>query len=679
MTAARQRFPLRRLDAALAREVLRLRARYQLSLDEFRGLYISDEQVDALLGRSETAPADRTTLPPPEAHSAIAAIAARFGLGHSAVDILLLALAPDIDPAYATLFAYLNDDVRRRWPTVDLTFRLFGDAEDSAAALAADGPLFAPALLLPHDADGGPAPRPLLEFAANPVLSAHLLGAPVAARRGLFAEPPAEEGDVGPLMTLAAALVAGEAPLVIVTGSRSDERSIAVRCLARRLGRRLVRLALSGEALPLGLLRDGILKARLEDAFLLIEADAGIFPALAPALRGAPVPIFLRAPEDAAWRPSLAGLPAVEIAFAPPTGAARRRIWAGALQRARLLADPAALTEVADRFRLSRDQIDAASASLRIGLGLRPGECGTSSPEALLAAARSQAGADLAGLAQRIMPVYRWTDLVLPTASLRQLHQLAGAIRHRERVFREWGFGGGPGLTALFSGSPGTGKSMSAAVLAREAGLDLWRIDLSSVVSKYIGETEKHLDRVFALARDGNAILFFDEADALFGKRSEVKDAHDRYANIEVAFLLQRLEAFDGVVILASNLARNIDPAFSRRMHFVIEFPLPDAGLRERLWRAAIPAAAPVAADIDFAFLASQFAFAGGDIRVAVLDAAFAAATDGAPLDMARLLQAILRQLLKQGKIPSASDFRHYHPLLTTAIEPPSTHSAAAA
>jgi len=193
---------------------------------------------------------------------------------------------------------------------------------------------------------------------------------------------------------------------------------------------------------------------------------------------------------------------------------------------------------------------------------------------------------------------------------------------------------------------------------------------LSAVVSKYIGETEKHLERVFTLARDGNAILFFDEADALFGKRSEVKDAHDRYANIEIAFLLQRLEAYDGVAILATNLARNVDRAFSRRLHFVIEFPQPDANLRERLWRQALPAAAPVARDIDFGFLARQFAFAGGDIRVAALDAAFAAAGADVAIDMTLLLQAVSRQLLKQGKVPQASDFRQYYGLVAETDQP---------
>ena len=253
---------------------------------------------------------------------------------------------------------------------------------------------------------------------------------------------------------------------------------------------------------------------------------------------------------------------------------------------------------------------------------------------------------------------------MLPAGCLRQLRQFAGAIRHRDRVFTDWGLAGGPGLTALFGGGPGTGKTMSAGVLAHEAGLDLWRIDLSAVVSKYIGETEKHLERIFARARDGNAILFFDEADAIFGKRSEVKDAHDRYANIEVAFLLQRLESYDGVVILATNLARNIDPAFSRRLHFVIDFPLPDPELREALWRAALPPRAPLSGDLDLGFLARQFAFAGGDIRVAALDAAFAAAADDGPIDMVRLLRAVGRQLLKQGKVPQGNDFREYRALV---------------
>jgi hypothetical protein len=665
MSAIRQRFPLGRLDAALAREIQRLQTRYQLSLDEFRGLFISDEQVEALLRRNSGEAAGQTRLPAREPHPAIDAIVSQFHLDEAAADVLMLALAPDIDPAYGQIFAYLNDDVRRRWPTVDLVRRMFG--EDACLALAPDGSLFGPALLLSLTADEPRAPLPLLEFAANPVLGVHLLGGMVTSRRGSTVAHPVEEPDPGPLAWLAATLSADEKPLVAMSGARFDERAVAVAGLAKWLGRGVVRLTIADETEARALMRDGLLSARLAGALLLVEPAAAALSALVPMLRHAGAPVFLSAPPDGAWRSHLVGLPLIEIRFAAPDAMRRRDVWASALQRAGLQTDPATLTDVAERFRLSAPQIETAARSLRLELGLAPGKHARTGGEALLGSARRQAGVELGGLAQRLVPAHRWTDLVLPQASLRQLRHLSGAICHRERVFARWGFDGGPGVTALFSGSPGTGKSMTAGVLAREAGLDLWRIDLSSVISKYIGETEKQLDRVFTLARDGNAILFFDEADALFGKRSEVKDAHDRYANIEVAFLLQRLETFEGVVILASNLARNVDPAFSRRMHFVIEFPLPDAALRERLWRATIPAAAPLADDVDLAFLGQQFALAGGDIRVAALDAAFSAAADDTAIDMARLCKAVSRQLLKKGKVPAASDFRQYQELLATA------------
>jgi hypothetical protein len=288
---------------------------------------------------------------------------------------------------------------------------------------------------------------------------------------------------------------------------------------------------------------------------------------------------------------------------------------------------------------------------------------------ALLAAARSQCELDLGPLASKLAPRAGWDDLVLPPGTRRQIADLAAAIAQRERVFGEWEFAatGGSGasnVVALFAGGSGTGKTMSAGVIAREVGLDLWRINLSNVVSKYIGETEKNLERIFYGARAGDAILFFDEADALFGKRSEVKDAHDRYANIEISYLLQRIEQHDGVVILASNLSRNIDQAFTRRLHCAIEFPMPDAALREELWRKALPRAAPVARDVDLAFFARQFGFAGGDIRAAALDAGFLAAANGGAIDMPVLVRAVARQLLKQGKVPSLTDFRPYHGLL---------------
>ena len=198
-------------------------------------------------------------------------------------------------------------------------------------------------------------------------------------------------------------------------------------------------------------------------------------------------------------------------------------------------------------------------------------------------------------------------------------------------------------------------------LVEREAGSDLWRIDLSSVVSKYIGETEKHLDRIFTLARDGNAILFFDEADALFGKRSEVSDSHDRYANLEVAYLLQRMEAYPGAVILATNFRRNLDEAFVRRLDFAIDFPFPEPADRRRIWQHVLPPRAPVAVDVDLDFLAERFKLSGGAIRNCSLAAAFSAADEGSAIEMRHLVRAVAQEYAKQGRLTLEADFERFH------------------
>jgi len=242
-------------------------------------------------------------------------------------------------------------------------------------------------------------------------------------------------------------------------------------------------------------------------------------------------------------------------------------------------------------------------------------------------------------------------------------------VRYLPVVFGVWGFGkkagAHSGISVLFSGVSGTGKTMTAGVLARSLGLELYRIDLSRVVSKYIGETEQNLRRVFEQAEAAHAVLFFDEADALFGRRSEVKDAHDRYANIEVAYLLQEMEQFSGLAILATNLSRNLDSAFTRRIQHVVEFPFPDAQQRESIWRRQFPAAAPMAEDVDFRFLARQFDLSGGHIRNAALAGAFLAAEKKQSISMEHLVQAVGRELQKMGKLPSKSEFQAHFEVLS--------------
>src|SRR5262249_631449 len=268
--------------------------------------------------------------------------------------------------------------------------------------------------------------------------------------------------------------------------------------------------------------------------------------------------------------------------------------------------------------------------------------------QTLFSAARAQCGHDLATLATKIDPRATWNDLVLPDDVTAQLHELCDRFNYRDKVLNEWGFARklsyGLGITALFSGGSGTGKTMASEVIANALGLDLYRIDLAQVVSKYIGETEKNLDKVFMAAANANAILFFDEADALFGKRSDVKDSHDRYANLEISYLLQKFEQYDGVAILATNLSENLDQAFTRRLAFSIHFSFPDEAARLQIWQRAWPRGVTISPSVDRNLLARELKMSGGNIKNIALGAAFNAAGNGGVVDMAHISEAARRE-----------------------------------
>jgi SpoVK/Ycf46/Vps4 family AAA+-type ATPase len=302
-------------------------------------------------------------------------------------------------------------------------------------------------------------------------------------------------------------------------------------------------------------------------------------------------------------------------------------------------APPDELGAVVQQFRLGVGGIEAAALQVRAGASVWD-------------ASRAQARPRLDDLAQRIEPAARWNDLVLPEPQLETLREIPVHVRRRTTVYEEWGFAAkgarGLGISALFAGPSGTGKTMAAEVLASDLRLDLYRIDLSAVVSKYIGETEKNLRRVFDAAEEGGAILLFDEADALFGKRSEVKDSHDRYANIEVSYLLQRMEAYRGLAILTTNQKGALDPSFLRRIRFVVQFPFPDAAQRTEIWRRVFPVDTPTEG-LDHAQLA-RLNVAGGNIRNIALRAAFLAADAGEPVRMKHVLGAARGEYAKLEK-----------------------------
>jgi len=693
---------LRRLDLMLRREVLRLRARHQLVENEYRGMYIPDEQVDALLRQHEalnghagvadlTAQIAAAARARADLDSPLARLARRFNLDDVERDLLLIALAPALDLRYETIFAYVQNDVAKKRPSLDLALKLLLD--DPLARLHAqryadpDAPLFRHCLLHLASDPQDVAPPPLSHFLRlDARVVAHLLGEDDLDWR---LRPSARLLDDAPALSalpLPAALcqrlaavarhLADNAAVVFLLGPAGVGKRAVAAATAAAAGYRLIAadlpsLLAAGE--PRAALARLQREARLQEAAIYLRgyealAAAGdIHGHLLRALAEPALPLFVGSRQPAFTADVWPEAPFLILRLSLPAYAQRLDLWRAALDGPRQPLEND-LAQVAARFRLGARQIEEAA---RYALTHAAAESDAGRPLVaadLHRAARARSNHALRELAQHVTPTYRWDDIVLPPQNLQRLREVYLSVRFRHQVYHEWGFAGklalGKGVNALFAGPSGTGKTMAADILANELGLDLYRIDLSTVVSKYIGETEKNLSRIFDAAEASNAILFFDEADALFGKRSEVKDARDRYANIEVAYLLQKMEAYDGITILATNLRGNIDDAFARRLHHAVDFPFPDAGLRERIWRGVFPDATPLAADVDYPFLGRQFELSGGNICNVALSAAFLAADAGRPVDMALLITGVARELQKMGKLPTRSAFQEYYPLV---------------
>jgi hypothetical protein len=374
-------------------------------------------------------------------------------------------------------------------------------------------------------------------------------------------------------------------------------------------------------------------------AVMICEAAQGSVPALGAFLDQLSGPAILIGGAPAPMRRER-----TPLEVGKPRTEEQRLLWRAALESAE--ADDAELARLAAHFDFGAADIAAAAAGARLAADA------TTRTQALWQACQRRSRDRLERLAQRIAPRAAWEDLVLPEGQLAILHDLARQVSHRATVYEQWGFAAkgarGLGISALFTGESGTGKTLAAEVLAAHLGLDLYRIDLAAVVSKYIGETEKNLERLFSAAESSGAVLLFDEADALFGKRSEVKDSHDRYANIELAYLLQRMESYRGLSILTTNLKSLLDAAFLRRIRFVVQFPFPDAAQRAEIWRRIFPEPLPRAAlRID---QLARLHIAGGNIRNIALNAAFLAADDGGTLNMGHLARAARTEYAKLEK-----------------------------
>lgn len=610
-----------------------------------------------------------------------------FGLSAFEMEVVVVCLAPELRRKYDRLYAYLQDDITRQRPSIDLVLDLLCETEagrwQARSLFLETAPLLRASLLQmvedPHSPSGSSGLAQFLKL--DPRICAFLLGssqldARLAGQAQFYR--PADETDQ---LLVDSALADGILNVIEHHfGPNQPDRQkmvfylhgpygVGKRALAlhvcRRLGVSLLTIDLEqilaqGEAADSlvrlafreGLLAQSALYLEHGDS-LALETARPLWRALGQAVAEFGWLVFLSGETPWLPREALPGCQFQQVALPLPDVPLRAAAW----QRSLAGRTPEAATlagHLARRFRLTPGQISAAvdQAASQSLLDSQPGQL---TYAGLAAACRQQARPRLGELAVKIEPHHGWDDIVLPPDKVTHLREIANQVRHTYQIFGTWGFGRkvghGKGLSALFSGPPGTGKTMAAEVLARDLELDLYKVDLSGVVSKYVGETEKNLSHIFAEAETSNAILFFDEADALFGKRTAISDAHDRYANIETSYLLQKMEAYEGVVILATNLRDNMDEAFTRRIRFIVEFPFPDEADRLGIWKSHFPTEAPVSPTIDYAFLARELPVTGGNIKNMALNAAFLAAQDDGAIGMEHILHSARREFEKIGKL----------------------------
>jgi len=707
---------LKRLDILIQARVAYIRQKLEID-PELQGLVIAEQEVDGLLAEapglagkirfaSDSSPHNNAAIE--QEIQAIRQEAARTGeilrlerlAGHFhltlfEVDVILVCLAPELDLRYERLYAYLQDDVTRRHPSVGLAIELLcASLEEQLAArghFAKDAPLLRNGLLEMWEDASHPRPHFLGRcLKLDERIAAYVLGSDrLDARLIPYASLDSAEIPIGGLVLpveftarlqkmIGAALKDAQPQVFYLQGTAGAGRQTAVSALCHAQGKelivleaeRLVELDESGvHTLALRMGREAILRG----AVIYIDHFDTLFAnehqSRLTALGDGMAQIWETQPGisfavgEVAWQPVKAWeqVDCLTVAFPRLSAVERAQLWEKALDGKRCGIAGDEMKALVGKFRLGVGQIRAATREAeQLATGENP-ENGQIQSSHLYAACRAQSNHKLATLAHKINPLYTWKDIILPADRLEQLREICNQARYRARVYDEWGFERklslGKGLNILFAGPSGTGKTMAAEIMTGELGQDLYKIDLSTVVSKYIGETEKNLARIFAEAETSNALLFFDEADALFGKRSEVRDAHDRYANIEIGYLLQKMEEYEGIVVLATNLRKNMDEAFVRRMHFTVEFPFPSEKDRGRIWEQIWPESTPHAAEIDPRLLASRFELAGGNIRNIALAAAFLAAADGQVVDMRHILHATQREYQKMGKVMSVREF----------------------
>jgi AAA+ superfamily predicted ATPase len=699
---------MRRLRLFLHRRVLGLRRLWcRDPLEEYRGLVISESQADWLLAGEDREAEARFYREDPEAAEisraideleielarraralteadtppALEVLVRLFGLTPFERDVLLLCLAPELDPTFERLYAYVQDDVSRKYATPHLAWALFesgGEAGlEARDSFLPESPLrrFRLVVLDPAPLPGaaqGTRPMRLDGRIADYLRGTNRPDERVAdLLRPIPSVPIAQSHNdlVDRLRRIIESGVLGDPwPGLNLVGPPDTGKRAVARTLCDRLGLQLY--GLDATRLPAsGPERQEMLRLVEREAVLLrmvpfldaVDVDASDKTAVSSITDVIEwLGVFLTVGSRERWQSER---DMITLRVPKPNASAQRAMWRQALAGTENSLN-GHIEALAQQFDFGPQTIARVVAAGRARASLRTTDGGAEpTADDLWQACREQAGWHLNELARQVMSCYTWEDVVLPEDVFRQLQEIAAQVANRPRVYEAWGFSArldrGRGISALFSGPSGTGKTMAAEILANELKLHLYRIDLAGVVSKYIGETEKNLRKVFDAAEQSGAILFFDEADALFGKRSEIKDSHDRYANIEVNYLLQRMEDYGGLAILATNRKSALDEAFMRRLRFMVDFPFPDAEGRRDIWSKVFPQEVPLDR-LDYDGLC-RLELSGGNIRNIALNAAFLAASEGGPLHMDHVMHAARREYAKVDKMITEREWGPYY------------------
>ena len=690
---------MQQLDFFIEQALIKWRLAGQDPTEDFRGLYISDDEADQWLdrpfstnwGSSIKIPVDieaKFTLQKKELKEKVKQfklaikeqnqslrldqLVRVFGLTQTDKTIFLLVSAPALDLKYEKIFAYLQNDVSSKKCSVNLALDILSEAGVNRTLtldrLTPDSPLIKNNLISFAENKEESAPNMLSRILVpDTSIVKWLIGRYIPAYSStiiLHQMPHHPEDEINLLtknLLLADENLQNRVDLILLHGPDAYLRKAAAKQLAFFKHTSLFEIhpdiTMLTSTAPFNDLQRSLRDASLFQALILIEMEETEEPKFYEMVwtllrqKHPDQQILLSLTVDRPIR-DLSALGRIAwVHCKAPDYQHRREIWHYYLTQQEP-ESPVNIDALASQFLLKTDQIrdvcaSAASASQQENKPI--------SQAHLFHAARLYSTSQLEKLARKVKIHYRWKDLILPPDQLRQLHEIVGTVRQRPKVLETWQLGqklvSSTGITTLFCGPSGTGKTMAAEVIAQELNLDLYKIDLSTVVSKYIGETEKNLETIFQAAETSNAILFFDEADSLFGKRSEVKDAHDRYANIEISYLLQRMEAYTGLAILATNLRANLDEAFTRRLQFVVNFPFPDQPHRKRIWEVLFPATLPKVDNIDFDLLSHRHKFTGGNIRNIIVAAAYLAAEDGGVVTMQHIQHGTRRELQKIGRL----------------------------